>query len=99
MKIHFTIKAKDKLAGIHQYYQDKSQGKVGRQIRAKIIDKIMSLRNFPLLGPADEKLEHLESAHRYLVSENYKIIYRIDGHDVIILNIFDTRQDPEKMKE
>ena len=35
---------------------------------------------------------------RYLVQDNYKILYRHTQDEVFILTIFDTHQDPEKLK-
>ena len=66
MKIHFTLKAKDKLFDIYQFYKDKSQGKTGRQIRANIIDKIMALKDYPLLGVEDEQLKSLGMGYLFL---------------------------------
>lgn len=34
---------------------------------------------------------------RYLVQDNYKILYRFTETEVYVLTVFDTRQDPEKM--
>jgi toxin ParE1/3/4 len=36
--------------------------------------------------------------YRYLVQGNYKIIYRIEGNYIRIAVVFDTRQNPEKLK-
>jgi hypothetical protein len=35
--------------------------------------------------------------HRYLVEGNFKIIYRIVDDIIWVTDIFDSRQDPEKM--
>lgn len=34
---------------------------------------------------------------RYLVQDNYKILYRFTETEVYVLTVFDTRQDPEKI--
>ena len=44
-------------------------------------------------------LEKLNQDYRYIVIGNYKIIYRIYLNEVIINDVFDTRQDPEKMRD
>jgi len=43
----------------------------------------------------------LNQEHSYLVSGNYKVIYRIEieKQEVIISDIFDTRQNPNKMND
>lgn len=99
MKVLFTQNAKDKLDEIFQYFKDKSLTKTGRQIRAKILAKALSLKDFPFIGQEDELLKTLGKNHRYLVEGNYKIIYRVELDTVFVLNIFDTRQDPQKLKE
>jgi len=42
-------------------------------------------------------LLQLEEEHRYLVNNNYKIIYKKVEEGVLITNVFDTRQDPIKI--
>lgn len=66
----------------------------------KIIDSIMAktrqLENFPESGskqPTQTKQEY-----RYLVTGNYKIIYSYRKDIVYIHTVFDTRQDPGKLK-
>lgn len=43
-------------------------------------------------------LEHLGLGHRRLIESHYKIIYRVVGEYIYVTDIFDSRQDPEKMK-
>jgi plasmid stabilization system protein ParE len=62
----------------------------------KIIDRTRQLQDFPLSGkiqPTQTKQEY-----RFLVEGNYKIIYSFRSNKVYINTIFDTRQDPEKLK-
>ena len=51
-----------------------------------------------MMGQEEESLVELGQGHRYLVEEHYKIIYRVIDDVVYITDIFDTRQDPDKMK-
>jgi len=39
-------------------------------------------------------LEELSENYRYILSGNYKVIYRITNSEIIITDIFDTRQNP-----
>lgn len=68
------------------------------EIRDKILDKADTLLLNPLKGQKDPYLEHLSLDHRRLVESHYKIIYRIIGEYIYITDIFDSRQDPDKMK-
>ncbi|MGK7392227.1 MAG: type II toxin-antitoxin system RelE/ParE family toxin [Candidatus Cyclobacteriaceae bacterium M2_1C_046] len=68
------------------------------EIRNQLLDKADTLADNPYLGQYEEYLEHLEKGHRRLVDGNFKIIYRIEGDNVYVIDYFDVRQDPEKMK-
>lgn len=50
-----------------------------------------------MMGQMEEHLKETGLGYRYLIEENYKIIYLIYNDYVLITGIFDTRQDPEKM--
>jgi toxin ParE1/3/4 len=63
-----------------------------------IYTRAKSLLNFPLLGEKEELLNFREENFRYLVEGNYKIIYWIDDEVIRIVSVFDTRQNPEKLK-
>ena len=68
------------------------------EIRNQLLDKADTLADNPYLGQYEEYLEHLEKGHRRLVEGNFKIIYRIEGDNIYVIDFFDARQDPEKMK-
>lgn len=98
MKVKITKGAEDSLRQIYRYFKSISQGKVGRKIRKNVITKSLSLKEFPYKGQIEDNLTHLGKGHRYLVEGNYKIIYRLEDDVIFITDIFDTRQDPERMK-
>jgi toxin ParE1/3/4 len=68
------------------------------EIRKQILDAADTLISQPFKGQKEPYLEHLGLDHRRLIQGHYKIIYRIIGDYVYITDIFDSRQDPEKMK-
>ena len=68
------------------------------EIRNRILDTAETLLLQPLKGQVEPFLEHLELEHRRLVEGHYKIIYRIVGEYIYITDIFDSRQDTDKMK-
>ena len=39
----------------------------------------------------------LEKEYRYILSGNYKIIYKVEDSYIIITDVFDARQNPSKM--
>ena len=68
------------------------------EIRDKILDDADILILQPLSGQKEHLLEHLGLEHRRLIEGHYKIIYRIVDEYIYITDIFDSRQDPAKMK-
>jgi plasmid stabilization system protein ParE len=69
-----------------------------REIGNQLLDKADSLANNPYLGQYEEYLQHVGKGHRRLLHGNYKIIYLVESGNVYIMDFFDTRQSPEKMK-
>ena len=68
------------------------------EIRDQILDSTDILVKYPKLEKKEEYLEHLNLNHRRIIEGHYKIIYRIDKKIIYITDIFDTRQEPKKMK-
>lgn len=68
------------------------------EIRDKILAKAEKLLINPSLGQKEEYLDHLDRSHRRIIEDHYKIIYRVEGELIYITDIFDSRQDPTKMK-
>jgi toxin ParE1/3/4 len=68
------------------------------EIRDEILDAADTLILQPLQGQKEPFLEHLGLEHRHLVVSHYKIIYRVIEESIYITDVFDSRQDPDKMK-
>ncbi len=68
------------------------------EIRDSILDAADTLTLQPLQGQKEPFLEHMGLGHRRLVVDHYKIIYRVDGEYIYVTDIFDSRQDPDKIK-
>jgi len=68
------------------------------EIRNRILDKADTLMKQPLAGRKEPFLEHLGLGHRRLIEGHCKIIYKVVGEYIYITDIFDSRQDPDKMK-
>ncbi|MCB0650349.1 MAG: type II toxin-antitoxin system RelE/ParE family toxin [Saprospiraceae bacterium] len=99
MKLRFTANALRRITQISDYYNDTGNPKKGRHITRQILARSEELEEYPELGPEEENLREVESGHRSLfVGAAYKIIYLIATPFIIITDIFDTRQDPNKMK-
>jgi hypothetical protein len=57
----------------------------------------MLKKGFVSIGQKEPLLSHLSNAYRYLVEDNYKIIYHHADRLIVIDMVFDTRQNPEKI--
>jgi toxin ParE1/3/4 len=68
------------------------------EIRDQILNSTDILIKNPKLGKKEEYLEHLKLGHRRIIGGHYKVIYRVEKEIIYITDIFDTRQDPNKMK-
>lgn len=68
------------------------------EIRDSILDTADTLLLHPLQGQKEPCLENLGLGHRRLIESHYKIIYRVVEEYIYITDIFDSRQDPDKMK-
>ena len=99
MKLVYTEQAHISLEEALYFIAPKVTHEKLMQIRDKILNKADSLLLNPLKGQKESCLEHLSLDHRRIVESHYKIIYRVTGEYIYITDIFDSRQDPDKMKE
>ncbi len=100
MRIEWTDEAKARFSEIFDYHFSVA----GLTIADKITDRIGSriyrlLPNNPRAGQREWLLEGEPHEYRRLVEGNYKIIYRIDGETVKIVDIWDCRRDPDALRE
>lgn len=101
LDIFWTEFAKSKLQDIYDYYEIKTHNKyVAIKLINSIVDHTIGLEKQPYIGQIEEFLLDRAQKFRYLVYKNYKILYWInDEKDRIeIVHIFDTRQDPTKIR-
>lgn len=97
MEIVWTDFAIQNLKNIFNYYFIKANNKVAHNIRKEILDSTKQLHKNPKSGQIELNLQHLGQNYKYLVSGNYKIIYKIEVDYIIISDIFDGRQNPIKI--
>ena len=68
------------------------------EIRDRIKERIEKLPITPFQGQRELFLINSKKEYRRIVEGNFKIIYYIEKDEIFITDIFDARQDPEKMK-
>ena len=98
MKLVYTEQALISLEEILEFIAPNVSHEKLMDIRDRILNKADTLLLHPLQGQKEPFLEHLGLGHRRLVESHFKIIYRISGEHIYITDIFDSRQDADKMK-
>ncbi len=98
MKLVYTEQALVSLEEALSFLSPKVSHKKLIEIRDEILDAADGLLLHPLQGQEEPYLKHLGLGHRRLVVRHYKIIYRIIGEVIYITDVFDSREDPDKVK-
>ena len=91
-KVVFTERAEKERLSILEYYLE-ATGSIS--IPAKIYQQfnrvIDNIQQFPESG------KKLKNNNRGIIRSHYKIVYKIEIESLIILHIWDTRQNPKKL--
>ncbi|MCL4483022.1 MAG: type II toxin-antitoxin system RelE/ParE family toxin [Bacteroidetes bacterium] len=87
------------LKEIYLYHKLVAGERIAIKIKSGIFTATRQLTNQPELGQFETSLEGLGEGHRFLVQENYKIIYKIVKEGILVTDLFDTRQEPKKMND
>jgi toxin ParE1/3/4 len=100
LKIIWSDFSETQLDEIYEYYKKRASLKVATKIVTGIIKESEKLIKTSFIGQEEELLKDREIQYRYLVFKNYKVIYSVDEKSgfVKIADVFDTRQNPSKMK-
>ncbi len=99
MKVLWTKSALTSLYYIYKYYCENVSITIAYKVRDNILAVTSQLEKHVHIGQIEELLKEMEGGHRYIVKDNYKIIYKIQTNKIYITDIFDTRPDPDKIKE
>jgi toxin ParE1/3/4 len=97
--IHWTPFALECLDEIFEYIRHEAKSIIPAQkLIQKIFESTDQLKHFPFSGAKEPLLIETGQESRYLVINNYKIIYQVENKNVIITDVFHTKQNPEKIK-
>jgi plasmid stabilization system protein ParE len=99
MKVIWTKTALTSLYEIYKYYKENVSITIACKVRDNILAIARQLENHTHIGQIEELLKEMKGGHRYIVKDNCKIIYKIQTNKMYITDVFDTRQDPDKIKE
>ena len=97
MEIIWTDFAIENLKIIFDFHIVKANKKTAHKIRIQILNATKQLINHSVSGQKELHLEMLEKEYRYVLSGNYKIIFKVDDSYIIITDVFDARQNPSKI--
>ncbi len=91
--------AENELDKIFLYYEENANLKVAKNLIIGIILETEKLSMTSAMGQIEELLVGKNREYRYLIFKNYKVIYYhdIEFHQIRIIDIFDTRQNPIKI--
>jgi toxin ParE1/3/4 len=93
----FTTTALNDLREIQAFLEEISESYADKTVD-EIYERAFDLVNFPEMGQREPLLLKYSIIYRYLIQGDYKIIYSIENEEVRINRIFDTRQNPKKLK-
>ena len=99
LTVYWSLLAENKLQDIFWYYSLKVNPKFAKEFTQNIFEAPKVLINNPLIGQKEGLLQKRAQEFRYLIHNNYKIIYWINISEsrIEILNVFDCRQNPSKI--
>lgn len=100
IEIKWTKFALGQTREIFNYYSDIAGYETAESIIEGIINAPHKLSGKPELGQIEPILEGRPENFRYLIHKNYKLIYWYNVHKnrIEIIDVFDTRQNPIKLK-
>ncbi len=91
--------SESQLKDLFNYYSLQAGPRIAKKIVNSIINKVSVLERNPLAGQKEELLNEYPEEFRYLVENNFKIIYWRKESLITIASVFDCRQNPVKIKK
>ncbi len=99
MVVKWNKDAQIRIREIFDYYYDVVGQKTAMKITSTLRDSVDSLGRMPLKAPIELSLEDEPEKYRSLVIlRRYKAVYYVEDETVIVVDIWDCRQSPAKLK-
>lgn len=92
-RIVWNKRALEKFDEIVDYFEKNFSQKVAFGFVKKVFDRLDILSKYPEIGRKSKKKKNIRF-HR--IDKHIDLYYRIDGKNLIVVYIFDTRQNPDK---
>ncbi|MGH9857890.1 MAG: type II toxin-antitoxin system RelE/ParE family toxin [Acidobacteriota bacterium] len=94
MRVLILASARRDLDALFTYIKDDLHNEVAaRNTVAKILRRVQPLASFPEMGPSLVGVNQALAGYRYLVADNYLIIYKIISTEIHIVHIPYVRSD------
>lgn len=91
MKVFLSRKAVQSYTRIRDYIEKEWGESVAESFEVKVNDLFALLANYPEMGVLEQK-----DIRSFQLTQQTRVFYRIKGNRVVILSLFDVRQDPKK---
>jgi len=92
--VELTTHAKNDLLMIAQYYLSKAGAEVAKKLVDSIEEAVQTLIHMPERGHKPHELYQIANASVFeIITGKHRIIYKQLSHSVVVLAIFDGRQD------
>jgi toxin ParE1/3/4 len=99
-EVRITKGAESDLEALHRYVAVNRSGKEAKALLGGILDKIITLEEFPLRGTICPELDRLGIAEfRQIYHGPYRLIYRVNDKIVYIMIVADSRMDFKALLE
>lgn len=92
-KIKFTTRANEELDKILEFLEENYSFDTAAELLLKVYDVMDMLSNFPFIGSKEIPEKNIRAI---IITKHLKLFYRVEDIEVILLNFFDTRQNPDK---
>jgi toxin ParE1/3/4 len=95
MRVRYTLRARDDLAAIYHYLDQRSlEG--ARSVKIAIERRIRLLEDFPFIAPMTEETGVYELS---IIRYPYKVYYRVEGDEVRIVHVRHASRDRPELRE
>jgi toxin ParE1/3/4 len=99
-EVRITKGAENDLEALHHYLAVNRSAAEAATLLDAILDKIITLEQFPLRGPICPELDRLGiSEFRQIYHGPHRLIYRVNDNIVYIMIIADSRRDMKALLE
>lgn len=95
LEIKWSKKADEKFDKILEYLLTEWGDQVTRNFVKKVYDFLDILTEYPEIGSIENKEREIRG---FTIIKQVNIFYRVKGNSIILLDIFDNRQNPKKKK-